>query len=619
MRRTLLAFVLVAAVAWALPQTACLAERPTVVHHSYSRPDEVVMTHLDLDLAVDFDRSELSGTASIDIDNKTGAPQLILDTWALAIESVTLGDGTPATWALGDSVPVDGRALVVDIGPDTKRVVIAYHTTADSRGIEWLSPAQTLGKHHPYLYTQSQSVLARSWVPCQDIPSVRFTYNARIRVPRGLLALMSARNGQEKTADGVYTFEMPQPIPSYLLALAVGDIEFRRISDRCGVYAEPGLVDAAAWEFADMEKMVETAESMYGPYRWERFDVIVLPPSFPLGGMENPRLTFLTPVLVAGDRSLVAVVVHELGHSWSGNLVTDASWEDFWLNEGFTTYFERRITEALYGTDVMEMNAVLGRHDLDEEFADLGADSPDTRLHVDLVGRDPDEVLGTTPYEKGYLFLRMLEEAVGRERWDAFLRRYFDTFAFQSMSSDRFVAYLKNELLGGGGARAKELHIDEWVYQPGLPSNCPVVLSRKFDEVDTEVSRWTSGTPAAKLDTEGWVSQQWQRFLTQVPSHLSAKQMSELDTTFDFSHANGEVRSPWFLLVIENKYVPAYPALEDFLVTVGRRWLIRGLYETLAETPEGLEWARRVYRMARPGYHAVTAKTIDGILGWTEP
>jgi hypothetical protein len=378
------------------------------------------------------------------------------------------------------------------------------------------------------------------------------------------------------------------------------------------------MVDFAEWEFADMERMMEVAESMYGPYRWDRFDVIVLPPSFPYGGMENPRLTFVTPILVAGDRSLVSTIAHELAHSWSGNLVTNATWNDFWLNEGFTTYFERRIMEALYGRDVSEMHAILGLRSLREEIEDLGPDSPDNRLAIELDGRDPDEILGTAPYEKGYLFLRMLEEAFGRERFDTFLRGYFDRFAFQSMTTDRFVEYLAAQLFGGDADRMEELHVHEWVYGIALPDNVPVPQSPRFDAVDAQVKRWDGGAAAADLDVVGWMPQQWDHFLNHIDATQSAQRLSELDTAFNFSRANGEVRRAWFLLVIGNEYVHGYPALHEFLVDCGRRWLIRPLYEKLAETDDGLAWARAVYGEARPGYHAVTVSTIDGILGWEE-
>jgi aminopeptidase N len=327
---------------------------PTVENYSYARPAEVAVTHMDLDLDVNFEERVISGTAAFHLDNKTGANVVHFDTWALVIREVVLEDDQgrekQARFVMGDSLPIVGRPLSVGVEPKTRRVTVRYQTTADAEGVQWLSPAQTAGKQHPYVYTQSQSVHARSWVPCQDTPAIRFTYTANVRVPAGLLALMSAENPREKSSDGVYRFEMKNPLPSYLLALAAGNIEYRAIGPRTGVYSEPEMVEKAKYEFIDLERMMKTAEALGGPYRWGQYDVLVLPPSFPFGGMENPRLSFVTPVLVAGDRSLVSVVAHELAHSWSGNLVTNATWNDFWLNEGFTTYFERRIVETAAST-----------------------------------------------------------------------------------------------------------------------------------------------------------------------------------------------------------------------------------------------------------------------------
>jgi aminopeptidase N len=417
--------MLLAVLACSPPDGGPVGDAPEVRNHSFSRPDEVVTTHLELDLRVDFEARQLVGSVALDLENRTGARKLHLDTVALDIQRVELDDGSDAAWALGGEVPPFGRPLVIDILPDTRRVVVHYATTEGARAVQWLEPSQTEGGRHPFLYTQSQSIHARSWVPVQDVPSVRTTLRARVTVPPGLIALMSAENPTSPSDDGVYTFDMPQAIPAYLLALAVGDLEYRAVSDRCGVFAEPPLAEAAAWEFADMERMMLAAEELYGPYRWDRYDVVVLPPSYPFGGMENPRLTFVTPILVAGDRSLVSTIAHEQAHSWSGNLVTNAVWEDFWLNEGFTTYFERRMMEHLYGRETSEMHALLGRDELLKRIEALGADSPETVLRPDPGILDPDQ-MGGMAYEKGYLFLRLLEETVGREVWDAFLRRYFD-------------------------------------------------------------------------------------------------------------------------------------------------------------------------------------------------
>lgn len=595
-----------------------LAPATVVEDFSYARLNDVAVKHMDLDLDVDFDNQVISGTAAIDLDNKTGAKVVNLDTWGLRIQGVSYEDGKEAQWVLGDSLALVGRPLSVALKPETRRIVVHYATTADARGVQWLHPQQTLGKQKPYVYTQSQSIHARSWVPCQDTPANRFTYTARVKVPVGLLAVMSAKNPESKNGDGSYQFEMKQPIPSYLLALAVGDIEYRSIGPRTGVFSEPGMVDKAANEFVDMEAMMDAAESMLGPYRWERYDVLVLPPSFPFGGMENPRLTFATPILVAGDRSLVSVIVHEMAHSWSGNLVTNATWNDFWLNEGFTTYFERRLDEVLYGREYMEMQAILGRRDLDLEYEEYGINHKDSSLFMHLDGRDPEEVPTTTAYEKGYLFLRMLEESFGREHFDPFLRRYFDGHAFQTMTTDRFVAYLKQDLFDGDELKYAELQVDAWIYQPGLPTNTPEPKSARFDQVDAQVKAFAEGARAKNLKTDGWTTNEWQRFLDNLPQPVTTKQLADLEGTFHFEHMNAVVQRSWFPNVVEAGYTRAYPALEAFLTSIGRRYLLRPVYMKLAETPEGMEFARRVYADARPTYHSLTQQGIDAVLKWNE-
>jgi aminopeptidase N len=336
-------------------------------------------------------------------------------------------------------------------------------------------------------------------------------------VPADLLVVMSATNPQAKNADGVYRFTMSNPIPAYLLAIAAGDLEFRSLGARSGVYAEPSVIEKAAWELADTEKMIAAAEQLYGPYRWERYDLLILPPSFPFGGMENPRLTFATPTMLAGDRSLVALVAHELAHSWSGNLVTNATWNDFWLNEGFTTYFENRITEAVYGREVSEMNAVLSRNEL-EEFIAGAREGRSTWLLADSAGKDPDDAVGPIAYDKGFFFLRALEEAAGRPAWDDFLRRYFDGHAFQSMTTARFVEILKSDLFSKDPSIATKVDVQAWVYGPGLPAGAPRPSSPAFDKVDAELARFAGGTPAKQLATSGWVTQQWQRLIRGLPA-----------------------------------------------------------------------------------------------------
>jgi aminopeptidase N len=588
--------------------TAAMTERDI---HSYARPDEAVVKHLALTLDVDFEGRRLTGTATLEIENR-GGRELVLDTNGLSIGQVFLDTGAPAAYDLGAADPNLGRPLAIDIEPGTKSVRINYSSSPDAAAVQWLSPEQTAGGKHPFLFTQSQAILARTWVPCQDSPGVRMTYEATVRVPKGLMAVMSAENPTEANADGVYHFRMPQPIPSYLLALSVGDLAFRSLGRNSGVYAEKPMIDASAYELADTQQMIDAAEKLYGPYRWGQYDVLVLPPSFPFGGMENPRLTFATPTILAGDRSLVNLVAHELAHSWSGNLVTNATWNDFWLNEGFTVYFERRIMEAVAGRDYSEMLSLLGRQDLEATVAELPP--RDTHLLLDLAGRDPDEGATKLPYEKGYFLLRLIEETVGREKWDAFLRDYFDRHAFESMTTVRWIEELKAAFPGID----EKVELEKWINGPGIPANAPRVTSDAFAKVEQQVSAFEGGTAAKELATKGWSTHEWIHFLRHLPKSLTREQMSGLDAAFGFTKSgNSEILHEWLLRAIEQKYEPAYDALEAFLLRQGRRKFLKPLYEKLAETPEGLARAKAIYAKARPMYHSVSYRTIDKILKWS--
>ena len=589
--------------------------------HSYSNPNQVRVRHVDLDLEVLFDRKALKGTSTLTLEHTaSGEHPLKLDTRDLKIvkaEASTDGANfTPASFTLGNADPILGAPLTIQIPASVSKVRIEYESSPQASGVQWLEPAQTAGKKHPYMFTQSEAIHARSWIPLQDSPGVRVTYSAHIRTPKELRAVMSAEQDAQAPLNGDYKFRMPQPIPSYLIALAVGDIAFKSLGTRTGVYTEPALLDKAARELADTEKMIEATEKLYGPYRWGRYDILVLPPSFPIGGMENPRLTFATPTILAGDKSLVSLIAHELAHSWSGNLVTNATWRDFWLNEGFTTYLERRIIEAIYGRQREEMEAALAVQGLKEEMAKL--DARDQILHVDLAGRDPDEGFTGVPYEKGALLLRLLEETFGREKFDQFLKGYFDHFAFQSITTADFVAYLKKNLFEPNPQLAAKVNLDEWLYQPGLPANAPQPKSDAFAKVETQASAWLDGkTPVAKLKTKDWSTQEWLHFLKFLPPQLSRPQLEELDRAFNLTKTgNAEIAHQWLLIAIRNKYEPADPRLEQYLTSIGRQKLIKPLYEELVKTPEGRARALRIYRQARPGYHPIAQTAIDKIVKW---
>jgi len=589
--------------------------------HSFAGRSPARVQHLALVLAVDFDAHTLSGSATWQLAEPGAATEVVFDTRDLTIESVETLDGNgaaaPVSFALGGAAdPVLGQALRIALTPAAAAVRIHYRTAPAAAALQWLAPEQTAGTQ-PFLFTQSQAILARTWLPCQDSPGIRFTYEATVRVPAHLLALMSAENPQQLSASGEYQFRMAQPIPAYLMALAVGDLAFAPLSQRTGIYAEPATLPAATHEFADLEKMVVAAEELYGPYRWERYDLLVLPPSFPFGGMENPRLTFVTPTILAGDRSLTSLVAHELAHSWSGNLVTNATWNDFWLNEGFTVYFERRIMEHLYGAEYADMLQVLGRAALHHTIEEIGVASPDTHLHLALAGRDPDEGLTEIAYEKGCALLLTLESLVGRPRLDAFIKEYFARFSFQAMDTATFLHYLRAELLDQESGLEARLNLAAWVDGPGLPANAPAVSSRRFDAVDQALAQLQSGSaPAALLPgTAAWSSHEWVHFLHRLPPALTAGQLAALDAAFHFTASgNAEILAAWFPHTLRAGYAAAGPALEKFLLHVGRRKFLVPLYRALLATPEGRNRARAIYTRARLNYHAVATGTIDALL-----
>jgi len=596
------------------PQKTEEMEQPDLTKdpHSYALVEEAIVTHLDLDIKADFINKTISGTASYKIDNK-GATQIILDTRDLDILGVTIGtDRTKTEFHLEPKDEILGQALVVEIKPETDYISIEYKTSPGAEALQWLSPQQTAGKTHPFLFTQGQAILTRTWIPLQDSPGIRFTYSAKVEVPDSLFAVMSATNPKIKNSTGIYEFEMKQPIPGYLMALAIGNLEFKEIGPRTGVYAEPSVLESAAYEFGDMENMLIASEKLYGDYRWEQYDVIVLPPSFPFGGMENPRLTFATPTIIAGDRSLTALIAHEMAHSWSGNLVTNSTWNDMWLNEGFTVYFERRIMEALYGREYSEMLTLLGYQDLQKSLESMGMDAPDTRMSVDLKGRNPDDGLTDVPYEKGYFFLRLLEETVGRETFDEFLKNYFGENGFKSMDSERFVQYLNANLLEPNQV---ELNVEEWIYQPGLPSNCPVIRSDRFEEVEKAIQEWSQGSIAAsELKTDDWSTHEWMHFIRHLPEEMEIRQMEQLDGAFDFTHSgNSEVAAAWYEVAIAQKYSAAYEEVEAFLIRVGRRKFLVPLYLSMKNSDQ-LVMAKAIYEKARGNYHSVSTNTLDVML-----
>jgi leukotriene-A4 hydrolase len=600
-------------------QSPATQEKPTMANdlHSYSKPSEAKVTHLTWKAEVNFDEKKIRATASWKIEAQPSASDLILDTKGLSITKVLLDENAIGTFKLGNDDPILGKPLSVSIKPGTKTVAIQYETDPSAEALQWLTAQQTADKKFPFLFTQSQAILARSWVPCQDSPGVRFTYDAEVTVPKDLIALMSASNPKQKNDSGTYSFQMKQPIPSYLLALAVGDVVFEPISDRAGIYAEPSVIKKAAWEFADLEKMIVGAEELYGPYQWERYDVIVLPPSFPFGGMENPRLTFATPTILAGDRSLTSLIAHELAHSWSGNLVTNATWNDFWLNEGFTVYFETRIMEKLYGRDYAEMLASLNLQDLKDEVVSLTNANlvADTKLLLDLKGRNPDDGVTDIAYNKGYYFLRSIEEKYGRDKFDAFVKDYFSENSFKSIDTEGFRKYIKKYYLDKFKITLDDGTFDAWIITEGLPKEIPQPSSTKFKKVDELLAGWNAERSLDKSLSKDWSTQEWLHFLKNLPQKLSQPQMKSVDDFGSLSASgNSEIIAAWSVIAIRNEYQKMDQKIEDFLINTGRRKFLTPIYTELVKTEKGKQRAKAIYEKARPNYHFVAVNTFDKLL-----
>lgn len=586
---------------------------------THAEPTVARVTHVGLDLNVDFASKTLAGSAKLDILAQPDAKQIVLDVDDLDISAVTDGSGKALQWNVGADDPELGSALTVQLD-GAKQIIITYRTQPGATALQWLPPEMTAGKTKPYLFSQGQPINNRSWIPTQDSPGIRQTWDATLTVPGDLVAVMSAEklsgDKGEKLKDGRrrFRFRMDKPVPPYLIAFAVGDLKFKSLGPRSGVWAEPSMLDAAAHEFTDVEKMIDAASNLYGPYRWGRYDMLVLPPSFPYGGMENPMLTFLTPTIITGDRSNTDVVAHELAHSWSGNLVTNATWSDSWLNEGFTTYFENRIMESVYGKERAAMYADLDWDGMGRDLARYGGKTHTgaaTRLHG-----DPGATGGQLDYFKGSNFLRMLEVTVGREKWDAYLRSYFDRHAFQPQTTAGFLADLRANLLEGDPALELKLQLDRWAYAAGLPDNAVHITSTTLAAVDTKLNAFNAGGPASAVQTDGWSTQEWLRFLNGIPREQSPQRLAELDKALGLSNStNAYVRSAWLELAIANRYEPALPSLHEFATRVGRGLLIRPLYTGLMKQGEwGADIARKLFAEARPTYHPTVASGIEQII-----
>lgn len=586
--------------------------------HSQSNFTDVISTHVHLDLNVNFNKKQLNGYIEHTIKELSPKTSTLnLDTRKLDIHKAELlinNQWQATSFELEKADIVRGSLLKIKLQPKTTKVRVYYNSRPEASGLQWLTPQQTAGKKQPFMFSQSQAIHARSWMPIQDTPAMRVSYSAKITTDKNLRPVMSANNNPQRSKDGIYHFKMPQAIPPYLIAIAAGNIHYKKMSKQTAIYSEPAYLDSAAKEFEDTQMMIEATEKLYGAYRWEQYDLLILPPSFPFGGMENPRLSFITPTVLAGDKSLVSLIAHELAHSWSGNLVTNASWRDLWLNEGFTSYVENRIMQEVYGSKRAIMEQVLGVQDLKHNLLDLPKE--DTILHVAIEGRDPDDAFSNVPYVKGQLFLMFLEQRFGREKFDLFLRQYFDDYAFKSIDTLSFVKYLNKHLISKNKGVVSKDEIDTWLFKPNLPSFAPNPTSDTFKNVQSYIDQWMNNKLSlAKIPTAQWTVHEWLYFINKLPENISLNKMGSLDKTYQLtSSTNNEIAHAWLLLSIKRGYNQVNQRLEDYLISIGRRKLIVPLYKALMDKESTQEFAKRVYKKARIGYHPLAQGTIDAII-----
>lgn len=610
--------------------------------HSYANIHQIRTKHLSLELEINFENKTIYGVARHEMSH-SNTNTAIFDINGEIIQKVTLGKKgreKETDFVIGkmDADSILGQPLAVSIPEGTEFINIYYQTTNQSKALEWIDAANTLSKTSPFLYSQGQAILTRTWIPLQDSPSNRFTYEAKIKVDPSILVLMSAENPTQKAQNGQYEFKMDKAIPSYLIAITAGDISYKALDNRCGVYAETPILNKAAAEFQDLPKMMSAVEKMYGPYAWGQYDLIVQHQSFPFGGMENPRLTFINPSIVAGDRSLVSVIAHELAHSWSGNLVTNETWNDFWLNEGFTVYLEHRIMEALYGKETAAILSEIENYELEEELKTIKTSKhpEDSRLFLSLKGRDPDDGMTSVAYIKGANFLKTLESRVGRRKMDAFMHAYFEKFQFQTIRTDVFHTFLNKQLLYPNNI---SFNSDEWFYLEGLPENAISIKSQRLNYMRDLAKRTNQGedvfapikkiswvkvkgkkkkskvTKIEQLNPANYITQEWQTYIRNLSADIDTNTLDKINAYGRFTSSNDEIKFEWFMLNIRQKNLSIRKELRAFLLTRGRRKYILPLYRALCQHPSEKKWAFTLYSEAKGNYHSVSRSSIKKLFG----
>ena len=578
---------------------------------SYTDLAQGKIKHIDFRINVDFSAHVLNIEATYQMQEPIHN-SLYLDSFKIDLRQART-NGRELEWEFDTQDDILGQRLHLKGLEGDSTFTLAFRTSPEARALQWLPPTQTAGGNFPFLYSQCQSSHARSIFPCQDTPSVRFTYSAEVEVPQELVAAMAAE--QIEVQEGRHTtflFKMPQPIPSYLFALAVGNLAFRQVGPRTGIYAEPEIIEAAAWEFAENETKLVEAEKLLGPYLWERYDVLILPPSFPYGGMENPRLTFLTPTAILGTRGHTTLITHELAHAWTGNLITNATWQDFWLNEGWTTYAETRITEVLEGKEVTDLRAAYDEKQLIAVMERLGIDSPLTCLKLPEE-KDADSFATIIPYYKGCFFLQECEYVVGRERFDAFIQTYMNTFQFQSLTTEAFLDFLKEEL----PEVFEEVDVHTWIYEPGMPKadTWHKPKSRLYDDVQNVLKDYRQGIKPTKEQVTGWHRYQLLSFLQGLPRQIPVEDCQYLDDILELEKRNDvALFSHFYAICVTSGYEGSLPRIEQFLENIGRMLYVLPVVRAMIATDWSRDKVRPLFERVRDRHHQITVNTIEKLL-----
>lgn len=602
---------------------------------TFSNPDEVITTHIHLDWKLDFESKTLSGSVKHSVRVVVGGTASAdFDSSKLHITSAKI-DGESVSVTVGDRHESLGSKVSVEI-PSSLRskdscfdITFEYSTDPEASAVQWLAKEATKGTQYPYVFTQCQAIHARSLLVCQDTPGVKSTYSANVSGPEWCTVLMSALADNTETRKGHSKWTQPVPMPSYLIALAGGNLASREISPRVRVWCEPEGVDAVAFEFSETEEFLSKAEDITCPYVWTRYDVLCLPPSFPYGGMENPCLTFATPTLIAGDKSLANVIAHEIAHSWTGNLVTNHTWEHFWLNEGWTVWLERKIMSRVKGDEYLKLSAQGGWKVLKDSISQMGADDRFTMLVWPLGHEDPDEAFSSVPYEKGFNLLNYLEGIVGTPSFELFAKAYLQNFKFSTVTSgefrDFFVEYFntseyKSDILN--------LDWDQILHSPGMPVFTPDFSNSLSVSSKALAKRWiefaiSKTTPSGftSYDMEGWSTQQILIFLEDLSIHSGENDsftdayLKSLDSMYSLTKCgNSEIKLRWQLICLQCDAEWIIPHVVEFITTQGRMKFVRPLYRALYECENGSSIALDTFEKFSAIYHPIARKMIGSSL-----